>query len=84
MLCGWWTQVGAALRPSRIFKATLPSLQRMFGCCLGRLDGYGNLLHWLPLPRSAAGKLKERRYDASRGMSLLVEDWVSAASGEGC
>ncbi|PRW58696.1 helicase domain-containing [Chlorella sorokiniana] len=27
-----------------------------------------------------AGKLKERRYDASRGMSLLVEDWVSAAS----
>jgi hypothetical protein len=29
-----------------------------------------------------AGKLKERRYDASRGMSLLVEDWVSAASGK--
>ncbi|KAI3433652.1 hypothetical protein D9Q98_003461 [Chlorella vulgaris] len=27
-----------------------------------------------------SGKLKERRYDASRGMSLLVEDWVSAAS----
>lgn len=31
-----------------------------------------------------AGKLKERRYDASRGMSLLVEDWVSVASGEAC
>ncbi|GAB4817860.1 hypothetical protein N2152v2_004906 [Parachlorella kessleri] len=27
-----------------------------------------------------SGKLKERRYDAGRGMSLLVEDWVSAAS----
>ncbi|CAK0787622.1 hypothetical protein CVIRNUC_010844 [Coccomyxa viridis] len=27
-----------------------------------------------------SGKLKERRYDASRGMSLLVEDWVSRAS----
>ena len=27
-----------------------------------------------------AGKLKERRYDAARGMSLLVTDWVSAAS----
>ncbi|KAK9819858.1 hypothetical protein WJX72_003380 [[Myrmecia] bisecta] len=26
------------------------------------------------------GKLKERRYDANRGMSLLVEDWVSRAS----
>lgn len=26
------------------------------------------------------GKLKERRHDAARGMSLLVEDWVSQAS----
>ena len=26
------------------------------------------------------GRLKERRHDASRGMSLLVEDWASAAS----
>ena len=24
--------------------------------------------------------MQERRYDASRGMSLLVEDWVSRAS----
>jgi len=24
--------------------------------------------------------LQERRYDASRGMSLLIEDWVSRAS----
>ncbi len=36
-----------------------------------------------PVPNCLTGKLKERRYDASRGMSLLVEDWVSAASG-GC
>ncbi len=27
-----------------------------------------------------SGKLKERRYDAGRGMSLLVEDFVSRAS----
>jgi ATP-dependent RNA helicase DHX29 len=27
-----------------------------------------------------SGKLKERRHDAARGMSLLVEDWVSQAS----
>ncbi len=26
------------------------------------------------------GCMQERRYDASRGMSLLVEDWVSRAS----
>jgi ATP-dependent RNA helicase DHX29 len=26
------------------------------------------------------GRMKERRHDASRGMSSLVEDWVSAAS----
>lgn len=24
--------------------------------------------------------VQERRYDASRGMSLLIEDWVSRAS----
>ncbi len=27
------------------------------------------------------GKVKERRYDATRGMSLLVEDWVSQVCG---
>jgi ATP-dependent RNA helicase DHX29 len=27
-----------------------------------------------------SGKLKERRHDPARGMSLLVEDWVSTAS----
>ncbi|KAK9842413.1 hypothetical protein WJX84_005272 [Apatococcus fuscideae] len=27
-----------------------------------------------------AGRLKERRHDASRGMGLLIEDWVSRAS----
>ena len=27
-----------------------------------------------------SGKLKERRHDAARSMSLLVEDWVSVAS----
>ena len=36
--------------------------------------------HRCPLSPTSAGKLKERRYDAARGMSLLVEDWVSAAS----
>lgn len=29
-----------------------------------------------------SGKLKERRHDPSRGMSLLVEDWVSIASSQ--
>lgn len=31
-----------------------------------------------------AGKLKERRHNAARGMSLLVEDFVSQVRREDC
>ena len=39
-------------------------------------------VHWLLsiLGLLTACLMQERRYDASRGMSLLVEDWVSRAS----
>jgi ATP-dependent RNA helicase DHX29 len=30
-----------------------------------------------------SGKMKERRHEPSRGVSLLVEDWVSQASASG-
>ena len=49
------------------------------------LDGSRQTLARSALAASVSGLLtaclmQERRYDASRGMSLLVEDWVSRAS----
>lgn len=69
-LCTWWTQARGCAVLHDVLHA-VPAVHPSHAS-----TSESSLVH-SPI---SAGKLKERRYDAARGMSLLVEDWVSAAS----